>query len=235
MGFSFVGDTLVFEGESLSPACRKFADMRPVLAFPGKSCPLAPDTKTYFMYREVARFGHVRFDITRIPSIDLCGERNKTLGHSHPKSPKGAFYSEAYEILDGNAHMLLQKVSQLGVEDAVMLSAKKGDRFLVPPGYGHVSINTGKKDLVMANLVSDTFQSDYSHYLLRRGGCFYETADGKIMRNKNYGTGFELRQAGAMEFSSAFGCFAPFMKKSLLSAAKDFKNIEFLVKPETFY
>ena len=235
MVFSFDGSSLIFEGQSFTPFTRTLAEMRPVLAFPGKESPLPPGTPTYSMYREVARFGHVRFDITLIPSLDLCGEHNKTMGHAHPKSPKGAFYPEAYEILDGMAHCLLQKVTQLGVEDAIMLTAKKGDCFLVPPGYGHISINPGKKDLVMANLVSDTFQSDYSQYILRRGGCFYETIDGKIMRNKNYGTSFELRRADAKEFSSAFGCFAPFQKKSLLSAAKDFKNIEFLVKPETFF
>lgn len=209
--------------------------MRPVLAFPSRECPLAPETPTYFMYRDVAHFGHVRYDITRIPPLDLCGELNKTLGHSHPKSPKGAYYTEAYEILEGKAHFLMQKVSQLGVEDVVMLTAKKGDRFLVPPGYGHISINPDKKDLVMANLVDDSFQSDYSHYLLRRGGCFYETIDGKIMRNKNYGTGFELREDDAVKYSSSFGCFAPFKKHNLLSAAKDYSNIEFLVKPETFF
>ena len=235
MGFSFDGGTLVFEGQKFTPSTRKLAEMHPVLAFPNKECPLPSDTPAYFMYRGVARFGHVRFDVTMIPSLDLCGEHNKTLGHAHPKSPKGAFYSEIYEILEGKAHFLLQKVSQLGVEDAVMLTGKKGGCLLVPPGYGHITINPGKEDLVMANLVSDAFQSDYSHYLLRRGGCFYETIDGKIMRNKNYGTGFELRKDGAVEFSSSFGCFAPFRKHSLLSAAKDFKNIEFLVKPELFY
>ena len=235
MGFSFDSDILVFEGQRFTPSVRKLADMRPVLAFPSKDCPLPPDTPTYFMYREVARFGHVRYDVTMIPALDLCGEHNKTLGHSHPKSPKGAFYPEAYEILEGKAHIFLQKVSQLGVEDAVMLSAEKGDCLLVPPGYGHISVNPGKKDLVMANLVSDAFQSDYAHYILRRGGCFYETSDGKIMRNKNYGSGFDLRKDSAVEFSSAFGCFAPFRKHSLLSATKDYANIEFLVKPETFY
>ncbi|VVC02301.1 Glucose-6-phosphate isomerase (GPI) [uncultured archaeon] len=235
MGYSFDGTTLVFEGKRFTPSIRKFSEMKPVLAFPERAASLAPGTPTYFMYREAARFGTIRYDITLIPSLDLCGEHNKTFGHVHPKSPKGAFYTEAYEILGGEAHCLLQKASGQGIEDAVLLSAKKGDCLIVPPGYGHISINPYKKDLLMANLVSDSFKSDYSPYQARKGGCFYETTEGKFLPNKEYGTGFELRKEAAVKFSSAFGCFAPFKKQSLLSAAKDSRNLEFLEKPETFY
>ena len=138
-------------------------------------------------------------------------------------------------MLSGEAHTLLQKVSQLGVEDAVLLTAKKGDCLIIPPGYGHVTINPGKKELLMANLVCDGFEADYSQFAQRRGACYYEMSGGKLVANKNYGNGYELRRESAVKFSSAFGCFAPFKKKGLLEAAKDRKTIEFLEKPETFY
>ena len=231
----FDKDALVYEGKKIAPSIRTLGQMRSVLAFPEKEEDLPADTPLYFMYREAEKFGSIRYDITRIVAREVCGEFNKTFGHMHPKSPAGTPWSEVYEILDGEAHFLLQKVSQLGVEDAALLSAKKGDRFIIPPGYGHVTVNPGKKELLMANLVSGSFEADYTMFTQRRGACFYELAGGKLLRNKNYGEGFEIRRATAMKFSSAFGCFAPFAKKSLLEAAADRRNIEFLERPETFY
>jgi hypothetical protein len=97
-----------------------------------------------------------------------------------------------------------------------------------------VTINAGNKCLLLANLVCELFESDYGPYLSHRGACYYETIEGRLIRNQNYGGDFELRQLRAGEFSSVFGCFAPF-EKGLLAAAKDYANIEFLAKPETFY
>ena len=233
--YKFEGGTLVFEGKRLAPKTRTFGEMQPVLAFPQKEPRLSSSSPTYFMYRAAEKFGAIRYDLTRIASLDLCGERNKTFGHVHPKPSRGGGWPEAYEVLEGQAHFLLQKVSQLGVQDAVLLSAKKGECFLIPPGYGHATINPGKRELVLANLVSDSFEADYSTFAQMRGACFYELSSGKMLRNESYGSGFELRKEGAVKFSSAFGCFAPFAKKSLLEAAKNRASIEFLEKPETFY
>lgn len=231
---SFEGAALLFEGRKIEPtSTRTFEEMRPVLAKEG--CSLEPDMPLYHMYRAVQHFQHVRYDITRILPADLCGEHSKTFGHIHPPSKSGASWPEVYEVLEGAAHFLLQKVSALGVEDVVLLFAKKGERFLVPPSYGHVTINPEKKELVLANLISDEFESDYSMFASRRGACVYEMKGGKIVKNANYGNGFEARKAGAAKFSESFGCFAPFKKMSLLEAAKDFSNIEFLQKPEMFY
>jgi len=251
MGMKFEKDLLNFNGKKITPSVRTLAEMRSVLAHPENDDGMKPDFPLYFMYREAARFSHIqraapsvspnaahswiRYDITRIVSAEICGERNKTFGHVHPPFQKGTAWSEVYEVLEGSAHFLLQKVNGLGVQDAVLLTGKKGDRLMVPPGYGHVTINTGKTDLVLANLVSDLFESDYSMYAQRRGACFYELADGKLVKNKNYGEDFELRKADAVKFSSAFGVYAPFAKKTLLDAAKDYANIEFLEKPEMFY
>jgi len=120
------------------------------------------------------------------------------------------------------------------VQDAVLLAAKKGECLLIPPGYGHVTINAGKQELLLGNLVSGDFSADYSQFLRMRGGCVYEMSDGKLVKNKNYGGDFELRQLGAVEFSSAYGKYAPF-KKGLLAAVKKPEDIEFLKKPEQFY
>jgi len=235
MKIEFYGSALVADGKRFAPDVRTFSQMRPVLAFPQKDCGLEPDEGLYYMYRGVREFGPIRYDVTKIISTNLCGERNKTYGHAHPPSPKGACWPEIYEVLSGSSHTLLQKIGRLGVEDAALVVGKKGDCILIPPGYGHVTINAGKTDLVLSNLVSSRFSSDYSPYTHRRGACFYETIDGKIIRNKSYGLDFELRQVAAPKFSSSFGCFSPFKKGGLLQAAKDYRNIEFLDKPEEFY
>ena len=234
MEWKFDNDALEFSGRKIKPSVRKLQEMLPVLATPKKDTGLPSDSPTYYMYRDVAHFGKIRYDVTRILSLDLCGEKNKTLGHVHPRSPKGTSWAEVYEVLSGEAHFLLQKMSQLGVEDAVLLAAKKGECLLIPPGYGHVTINPGKRDLVLGNLVSSEFDADYSQFLRLRGGCYYEMSDGKLVKNGNYGGDFELRKLRAPEFSSAFGSYAPF-KKGLLAAVKDPASIEFLKKPEMFY
>lgn len=235
MTFGFDGSALLFDGKRIAPSVRTFSQMRPVLANPEKECRIDPDEPAYYMYRAVETFKNLRYDITRITCLDLCGERCKTYGHAHPKNQKGTTWPEIYEVIQGNAHFLLQRVNELGVDDAVLLSAKKGECLLIPPGYGHVTINAGKTELVLANLVSDRFEADYSAYTNRRGACFYENTKGEIVRNKNYGIDFELRKESAVKFSSAFAAFAPFKKSSILSAAKKWENISFLDRPEEFY
>lgn len=235
MAVSF-GDGFIGWGKRKIPASvRKFSEMLPVLMSPGAEPQPEPDTPTYYMYREVERLGNIRYDITRIPSLPICGEFNKTFGHVHPKNAKGTGWAEAYEVLGGTAHFILQKVGQMGVSDAVLLSARAGESFLVPPGYGHVTINPGKKELVMGNLVSDSFKADYSMFAQMKGACFYETLAGRLVKNRNYGDGFEIRKVGAAEFSSSFGVYAPFESCDLLTASKKKGSLDFLEKPELFY
>jgi glucose-6-phosphate isomerase len=42
-----------------------------------------------------------------------------------------------------------------------VIKAEKGDLVLVPPGYGHVTINASEKTLEMANWVCRDFSSVY--------------------------------------------------------------------------
>ncbi|MCX8196711.1 MAG: glucose-6-phosphate isomerase [Candidatus Micrarchaeota archaeon] len=235
MTLSFKEDILMLDGREFRPAVRTFAQMVPVLAFPQKKH-IEPETALYWMYRAVKKYGSLRYDITRISAFDLCGEYNKTFGHLHPNAPAGTPWPEIYEVLEGKAHFLLQKVTNLGVQDAVLVSAKKGEKLLIPPGYGHVTINPSlEKELLLANLVCDAFEADYRMFAQMKGACFYELSDGKLLRNRNYGDGFEIRKKSANDFCSAYGVFAKLEKKSLLQIAESQKEALFLVKPETFY
>ena len=94
---------------------------------------------------EAIKAHHLRYDITVIPPAMLGSEYIKTVGHYHPRVPgTNVYYPEIYQVLEGSATYLLQKVKS-GEEDFVMdvvvITAKKGDLVLVPPGYGHGKIH----------------------------------------------------------------------------------------------
>jgi len=178
-----------WEGELPQPTVRTVEEMRPVLFDPQCRCrdPL------YFMYRDLARSPadwqwlhshHLRYDLTVIPPRDLCGERVKTKGHYHPKNPAGIGYPEIYEVLEGEAHYLLQSSA---LDDVVLIAADTGDLVIIPPGYGHITINPScKETLSMANIVSTAFESEYNEYEARHGAAYYELSDSRLVRNPTY-------------------------------------------------
>jgi glucose-6-phosphate isomerase, archaeal len=177
-----------WDGPLPEPQVRSAEDLVSVLADRGckRSGPL------YFMYRDLAMTSddagwlsgqHLRYDVTVIPSSVICGERAKTKGHYHPENPKGVRYPELYEVLEGTAVYLLQDIR---VRDVVTVRAGRGDQVLIPPGYGHVTINPAGDKLVMANIVSTSFESLYNEYEAHRGGAFYLMADGTYRENPHY-------------------------------------------------
>lgn len=190
-----------------------------------------PD-ETYFMYRDVCleadkelfRSKGYRYDLTVIPPLMLGKEFNKTYGHFHPMVSATCSYPEAYEVLHGTAHYLLQDR-----DNAVRVEAGTGDKVLIPPNYGHITINAGKETLVMGNLVERAFSSEYEAYKEKRGGIYYETTDGWV-ENKKYLHHPPLRTV-APKLVPAFGLEAAPLYSSFLKAPEKF---EWLRKPEPF-
>jgi glucose-6-phosphate isomerase len=180
---------LGWEGDLPPPSVRTIGEMRSVLAEPSCDC----NDPLYFMYRDVSksdadwrwlREHRLRYDITVIPPRDLCGEWVKTKGHYHPENPAGIGYPEIYEVIEGVAHYLLQSRS---LDDVVMISASAGDLVIIPPGYGHISINPGAdQTLVMANIVSTAFESEYGGYESLHGAAYYEMRPGTLKKNPHY-------------------------------------------------
>jgi len=96
----------------------------------------------------------------------------------------GVGYPEIYEVLEGQAHYLLQSRT---LDDIVLIAACAGDLVIIPPGYGHVSINpTPDETLVMANIVSTAFESDYREYEERHGAAYFELCSGDLEKNPQY-------------------------------------------------
>lgn len=178
----------VWKGVLPEPDVRNIDEMRSVLKEPDCRC----TSPLYFMYRNLARSEkdrkwltekRLRYDITVIPPRSICGELVKTKGHYHPKNSAGAGYPEIYEVLEGYAHYLLQKKD---LADIVLIEAGRGDLVLIPPLYGHVTINPGNEDLVMANIVSDEFRSIYGPYEKMQGAAYYETEPDIFEKNTRY-------------------------------------------------
>ncbi|WOF15252.1 glucose-6-phosphate isomerase [Methanoplanus sp. FWC-SCC4] len=190
-----------WDGTLPKPGQRTVEDMRSVLA-DFNAC---AENTLYFMYRSLSMNPGdkewlsarcLRYDITVIPPCLLGDEYVKTKGHYHPKAPDGFGFPELYQVISGEAHFLLQKRD---LSDVVVVRAKTGDVVLVPPGYGHVTINPSNETLVMANIVSDAFKSEYEFYEHNHGAAYYELFGNVFLKNPNYGDVPKIRFVDAFE------------------------------------
>lgn len=71
------------------------------------------------------------------------------------------------------------------LDEVVLVKVKKGEKILIPAGYGHVTINAQNEPLIMTNYVSDLFTSDYKPYLEKHGAAYFVLKDA-IIKNENY-------------------------------------------------
>jgi len=223
-----------WKGALPAPGIRTIRDMRPVLAKPACTAtgPL------YYMYRDLARspadrcwlvFHRLRYDITVIPPRDLCGEYVKTKGHYHPDNPAGAGYPELYEVLEGTAQFLLQSRK---LDDVVLVHADTGSRLVIPPGYGHITINPSPDaTLVLANLVSTAFESEYGEYEALHGAAYYVMSDGRITGNRHYPALPPVRKYAVVRGRGAAGRPCPGPIYSLIG---DREALAFLNEPEKY-
>lgn len=189
--------TLYFEGVELKPEVRTLGDMETV-CLDRAFCAQADKTRVqYYMFRGIAKKEYaplfknpvldLSYDIAIIPALEIGREFNKTFGHYHPKNAAGMRYPEIYEVIEGEAHYLLQRLDEKNgsADDVLLVKAKKGDKVVVPPGYGHVSINPTQKTLVSAN-ITGVFKNDYDSYKAKRGGAYYEIIDDSLKPNPAY-------------------------------------------------
>jgi glucose-6-phosphate isomerase len=189
-------DLLVsLDGKTLEPQARRLREMYCVLYDPKAVDKVPSDTVLYCMYRDAILKEHlklfrkkkVRFDITVIAPMVLGGELNKTLGHYHPKAVDNLSYPEIYQVLWGHASYLLQKKEGGAISDFRIIEVGAGDTLLIPPNYGHVTVNSGETPLVMANLVSDASTSVYEDYVSKGGAAYYLLKGGRLVPNPRYG------------------------------------------------
>lgn len=165
----------------VKPDIRTRDQMEEVLFKPEEPGP----RELYFMFRGVAleedinlisEYG-LRYDITFVRPGCIGREYIKTAGHYHPVKPgTDQTYPEVYEVIYGRAHYLLQKPSPDNygeIETVILIAAKPGDKVLIPPHYGHITINPGEEPLIMSNFVAKDFASVYEPVKSRGGGAYF--------------------------------------------------------------
>ncbi|MBT9177239.1 MAG: Alpha-xylosidase BoGH31A [Firmicutes bacterium] len=199
----------------------------------------------YYMYRDVAReedrgvlldYG-LRFDITVIMPGLIGTEYIKTVGHYHPvKVGTDYTYPEVYEVLAGEATYLLQRPGENPgtVADAIIVVARPGQKVVIPPGYGHITINGGREPLVMANWVAAEFSSVYGEIKELRGGAYYLVEEGGTPRwivNPRYAEVPELKFASPQEYPQ-FGLYNEVPMYTLINGTPE--RLRFLTHPEEF-
>ncbi|MEK7519350.1 MAG: glucose-6-phosphate isomerase family protein [Patescibacteria group bacterium] len=138
------------------------------------------NSPVYYIKRGVKKKNGLRYDITIVPAKMLGKEFVKTKGHEHKNS-----YQEFYIVLEGKAIFLTQKGQGTKIKEAYAIQAKKGESVIIPPFFGHVTINPSKKDLKIGNWIDENCKNDYKLFEKMKGACYYYTQSGWI-KNKNY-------------------------------------------------
>ncbi len=164
--------------ELKSPDIRYLKDMEDVV-YDKEWLKKAENLELYYMYRGIKKKDGLRYDITVIPSRMMGKEYIKTKGHEHIGD-----YGEVYIVLKGEAIFFMQK-GKGRIEDVYAVKAKEGEAVTIPSNYAHITINSSKEDLKMANWMAEEAKSDYSLIQEKKGGCYFYTTEGWI-KNENY-------------------------------------------------
>lgn len=190
---------------------------------------------SYFMYRDIReradderiKENRLRYDLTVLLPRMIGSEFNKTYGHYHPSS-----YPEVYEVISGRALYLLQKPgkNEDEIKEAYLVEVNVGEKAIIPPNFGHITINSSSKPLVMSNWAGDDFSSEYESFEKHQGGGYYITKS-KILKNKHYKKLPKLIRARPKEFRQ-FGL--EFGKPMYLSGCKNINKLKFLTHPKDF-
>ncbi len=228
--------TLEIGGRRWEPDIRRLSDMRDLL-YDKEWARSAEDMDLYYMYRDLylsrsdrdrLKEHDLRYDITVIPPKMLGREYVKTAGHYHPcVAGTNVTYPEVYEVLEGEAMYLLQNES---ATDIVCVEALEGDKVVIPPGYGHVTINRSNKQLKMANFVCRSFSSIYEPYKRLGGAAYYYTKNGFI-QNTRYENPAPLRWVEAPD-EYKLHRFGFSKRTEMYPLVKNPQKLEFLTKPQ---
>ncbi len=171
----------------------------------------------------------LRYDLTLLPSGIIGDEFVKTAGHCH------LLYPEIYEVLRGRAYFLIQSFGKTikDIKSVYLVEIGAGEKFVIPPGFGHNMINVWDEPLLTANLVSEKAEHDYEPYKKNRGACYYFLNGGNsidIVKNPNYHSTPEIKKIRAQEYPG----FGITKENSLYGLTNNLRQLKFLNNPEEF-
>lgn len=215
----------------------------------------APNYEMYYMYRSMAKDendkekiskNNLRYNITIISPQMLGQEFPKTIGHEHGLVPnEDITYPEIYEVLEGEAIYLLQKRDNNKIIDIYAVKTKAGEKCIVPPSYGHVTINASGKDVIMADWSEKNFKSDYSPLRNNRGAGYYALRNPSVIlseannpidwqKNNNYSEIPELKIYNAKDFNWLFKRFGINMDTPMYDYLNNPEKLDFLKHPQKY-
>ena len=138
------------------------------------------DFEVYRVFRGIKEKDNLTYDITVIPPKMLGKEFIRTKGNLNSKG-----FQELYNVLEGEAILLMQRGEKNKIKDVFAVRAKKGDYVIIPPYYYVITINPLKKTLRIGNWVSRKTKNIYEILERMKGACYFYTKSGWI-KNKNY-------------------------------------------------
>ncbi len=176
---------------------RSLEVLRPFLADPDAEGPRFP----YHVYEDVLsrpdqawvlQMG-IEVSIAVILPGVLGSEWIKTAGHFHRPVQRREL-PELVEVAHGQGTIILQLMRTPDrVAEIVTLSVARGDWVVIPPGYGHVSINSGPKPLILTHVRSRAVHLEYEEMARHRGAGYWFGPEGHWI-NKSYEEVPELKQ-----------------------------------------
>lgn len=128
----------------------------------------------------------LQFSLTVLSPGVLHREWMKTAGHFHKPKLRMRHLPEIVEVVRGSGVMILQLMrtpDRIGEISAV--SMQRGDWMVVPPGYGHVSINTSSQPLILAHVRNREITLEYEEMARHRGAGYWLGPQGERI-NVNY-------------------------------------------------
>lgn len=233
-----MGNELDYYGRKVGPDIRVLSQMRNVV-YDRDWLEGAGELELYYMYRGLYKQKKdlrlmeehgLRYDITVIPPGMLGVEYTKTYGHYHPEKCAGCSFTELYSVLEGRATYLLQRVEGGKVLDVYHVDAKRGDNVLIPPNYGHITINASREPLKMANWVCNDFSSEYREFDRLQGGAYFLLESG-WKGNERYGALPALRELGPTNYRDLALGFGADIYDILYKRPE---SLEFLTRPEGY-
>ena len=138
----------------------------------------------------------LRYDSTVILEGTAGNEFKKTAGHFHLPIPgKPYSFPELYQVINGKALFVMQRVDDykksgpMVVKDLILAEVNAGEAIVIPPDYGHCTVNISDETMVFINLVSVHSSNYYDSVKASQGMAAYilKTEDGyTVEKNPRY-------------------------------------------------
>mgnify|MGYP000934284429 CR=1 FL=1 len=144
----------------------------------------------YPEHKEIFDKSNLKYEYTVLLPKLIAGEYLKAHGHIHyVKACPDKGMMEMMEVIHGKGYFLLFLPGDNGF-DVTIVKVKRGDRFIVPKQYYHLTINVGDEPFIFSDIISQSTGGDYSLLKQKRGApllVFKDNAGGiRYDWNKNY-------------------------------------------------